>query len=235
VRTRRRNAAGLLAATLAKHYLASLQIAMHWTGSDGSRFVIANHQATIDVPVAAEVSHRLGFRFATWAHPEIVRRIPILRRLDFLEASSEPAAFRQLIADTRMIARRSGQPTFVWIFPEGQFGHSLTPMRLQAGVLAAFRACPEVKVVTAGIHYSLFRRARPHCTVFMTESRGIRSTQELEISLESARKTAQKLSGNVLPGIIPPLGSRPAPWGQEWFQLVGVTGRRSTTTQDADP
>jgi 1-acyl-sn-glycerol-3-phosphate acyltransferase len=188
----------------------------------GSHFVVANHQATLDVAVAVELSYRLGFRFATWAHPEVVQRIPALRRRDFLSAGDDAPSFRQLVARTRAVMRRAGRPTLMWIFPEGQFGHSSAEIRPRAGPLAAFRACPEAGVIAGGLDYTIFRRARPHCCVALHATGRMHSVAELRLSLEAERDTARTLSAAVLPVVMPPLGARQAhsSGSGRWFHFA---------------
>jgi hypothetical protein len=212
-----------MASGLARALLSSL----HVTAEPGavSAFVVSAHQATIDVPVAVEVTRRLGFRFATWAHPEVVSRLPMLKRAGFMAAASEPERFGRLVKQTRETLRHTATPTLLWVFPEGQFSHFMNPPDVQRGVLAAFRACAEVPILGAGFHYTVFRKARPHCTMVLRPAGAIRTQEALTMLLTERRAEAVERSRVELPARIPALGtSRRRSLG--WFHATNSQGVR---------
>lgn len=133
--------------------------------------MIAAHQTMVDVPVAIRASDALDHEFGTWAHPEVTRRAPVLRRLGFMDAPADAVAFRDLIAASRDFLR-SQHNRALWVFPQGRFSHRNEPVSLQSGVRMLLRACPEIPVLLAGVDYSLFRVGRPHCVLELHRDRG---------------------------------------------------------------
>lgn len=179
---------------------------------DGSCIVVAPHQTGLDIPVAVSVSDALAKDFATWAHPEVLRRAPFLRRAGLLEAVSGPQQFQTLIAESRRLLRSSGERA-LWVFPQGMFGHRSANVAFQPGIRLLLRACPEVPVLLAGIDYSLFRTPRPHCFIELTgyrAERGSLATQLAAVNLDAGCRAGSELPHLLTPHFRPQ-GGRTSP------------------------
>ncbi len=194
-----RYAVSTLSWILTRRYLSSMHVRAPWprTHRRGSCLVFANHQSAIDVPAAAEITRRLGFTFATWAHADFVRHAPFIRRLGFLETSSRPQAFARLIDESRRLLRQPGLPTMLWIFPEGRFTHPAAAITPYRGALLAACACPDVDAFVCGFDYSIFRRFRPHSTAVFSGpiDAAAMSTDDLSAVMDNNTSRRRPVSG----------------------------------------
>lgn len=190
---------------LKRYFSSAWLVSPHELNADGSWIVISTHQSMLDVPLAILASAASNRVFATWAHPDILRTVPFLRRLGFLDVPDDPQGFGQLISGSRRLLRSSGNRA-LWIFPQGRFFHRNAEVVALPGVDLLIRACPDIQVVVAGIDYSAFRSGRPHGVVELTAVEG--NVGGVSMQLARATRRVADDAAIALPSLVPPIFRR---------------------------